>query len=381
MPPIHLSTTFRFGNNGGHYDGSIPFKEWKAKNAFKFNNGFEHYDYSRTSNPTRILLEHVIAELDGNTYGLAYSSGSAALANVVSLLGPEEAILYSTDTYGGTHRFIARVAGAQGIRSQIVDLTDYEVTEKALRAGSIKVIWVETPTNPLLKVTDIDKLSQLAKKYNALLVVDNTFATPVLQQPALHGADIVLQATSKYINGHADVIGGTMTTSNKELYTKLKFLQNAIGAVLSPFDSWLTLRGLRTLELRVERQTDTAERIAELLSTHKKVKKVFYPGLFTGEQKEIVQRQMKRPGAIISLELDERYDEQKFLAVLRYFPLAESLGGVESLIDHPASMTHSSLPKEERKKIGLSDGLFRMSVGIENAEDLLADVKNALELL
>lgn len=380
-PPIHLSTTFTFGNGGGHYDGSIPLKQWKAKNAIKFNNGFEHYDYSRTANPTRIMLEEVLAALDNNTYGLAYSSGSAALANIVALLEPGETILFSTDAYGGTYRYIVRAAGAQGIQYKIADLTDFKATEKIVKAGGIRIIWVETPTNPLLKVTDIARLSRLAKKYNVLLAIDNTFATPVLQQPALLGADIVAQSTSKYINGHADVIGGSLTTSDQDLYTKLKFLQNATGAMLSPFDSWLTLRGLRTLELRIERQTDTAERLADLLHAHKKVKKVFYPGLFQGEQQEIVQKQMKRPGAIVSIELHERYDEQKFLGALKYFPLAESLGGVESLIDHPASMTHSAIPKAEREKIGLSDGLFRISVGIENAEDLLQDVTTALDIL
>jgi cysteine-S-conjugate beta-lyase len=380
-PPIHLSTTFKFGNNGGHYDETVPLKEWQENKAFKFNNGFEHYDYSRTANPTRILLEEVIAKLDGNDFGLVYSSGSAALANIVALLKPNETILFSADAYGGTYRYIVKAAAVQGIQYKIVDLTDQFATDRVLKAGGIKIIWIETPSNPLLKVADISKLSQLAKKYGALFVVDNTFATPILQQPALLGADIVAQAMSKYINGHADVIGGSLTTSNKGLYTKLKFLQNATGAILSPFDSWLTLRGLRTLELRVDRQTDTAEKIANLLNGHKKVKNVYYPRLFTGEQRDIVNKQMKRPGAMISIELHDQYDAKKFLAALKYFPLAESLGGVESLIDHPASMTHSAIPKEERQKIGLSDNLFRISVGIENAADLVADLQNALDQL
>lgn len=380
-PPIHLSTTFKFGNNGGHYDETTPLREWQENKAFKFNNGFEHYDYSRTANPTRILLEEVTARLDNNDYGLVYSSGSAALANIVALLRPKETILFSTDAYGGTYRYIVKAAAVQGIKYKIIDLTDPIATEKVLKAGSIKIIWVETPSNPLLKVTDIAKLSQLAKKYDALFVVDNTFATPVLQQPSLLGADIVAQSMSKYINGHADVIGGSLTTSNRDLYTKLKFLQNATGAMLSPFDSWLTLRGLRTLELRVDRQTDTAEKLANLLNTHKKVKKIYYPGLFIDEQRDIVDRQMKRPGAIISIELQSQYDSNKFLSALKYFPLAESLGGVESLIDHPASMTHSAIPKSERLKIGLSDNLFRISVGIENANDLIADIQDALDQL
>ncbi len=381
MPPIHLSTTFRFGNNGGSYDGSIPLEDWKAKNAFKFNNDYEHYDYSRTANPTRILLEQVVADLDHNDFGLAYSSGSAALANVVALLGPDEAILFSSDAYGGTYRFIVRAAGAQGIRYNIVDLTDYAATEQILQKGGIKIIWVETPTNPLLKVTDIARLATLSRKYGAWLVVDNTFATPVLQQPALLGADIVAYSASKYLNGHSDVIAGILTTSNKQLYTKLKFLQNAIGATLSPFDSWLTLRGLRTLELRMQRHVENAKQVANLLHHHPKVKKVYYPGFFKGEQGETVAKQMSAPGAMISIELDETYNPRSFLSALKYFPLAESLGGVESLIDHPASMTHASIPKAEREKIGLSDGLFRISVGIENETDLIQDITNALDNL
>lgn len=353
IPPIHLTTTFESGNIG-------------------------KYDYSRTVNPTRVILEQTLAMLDGNSFGLAYSSGSSALANIVALLKQNEMILFSSDAYGGTYRFIVRVAGNQGIKYKIVDLTDYVKTESLLKTNKIKIIWVETPTNPLLKVVDILRLSKLAKKYKSLLVVDNTFASPIIQQPAKSGADIVAYSTTKYLNGHSDVVGGALTTSNKELYAKLKFLQNAIGAILSPFDSWLTLRGLRTLELRMERHIDNAEKIAGFLSKHKKIKKVYYPGLFTGEQRKIVKKQMRRPGGMMSIEIKEKYDAKKFLSFLKYFPLAESLGGVESLIDHPASMTHASIPKEEREKIGLTDGLLRISVGIENIEDLLEDLKQAL---
>jgi len=381
IPPVHFSATFKFGNNGGFYDGSISKKDWEEEKRTKFNNDYTHYDYSRTTNPTRIILEQTIASLDNNKYGLAYSSGSSALANIVTLLKPGEAILFSSDAYGGTYRFIVRVAGAQGIKYFITDLTDGKKTEESLKENNIKIIWVETPTNPLLKVVDIEELSLLAKKCKVILIVDNTFASPILQQPASLGADIVAYSTTKYINGHSDVIGGALTTSNKDLYLKLKFLQNAIGAILSPFDSWMTLRGLRTLELRIERHVDNAQKIAEFLSKNRKVKKVHYPGLFTGKQGKIVRKQMKRPGGMISVELHEKYDINKFLSNLEYFPLAESLGGVESLIDHPASMTHSAIPKEERKKIGLSDGLFRISVGIENSEDLISDLSQAIKKL
>jgi cystathionine gamma-lyase len=379
IPPIHLSTTFKFGNSGGYYDGSVLKEEWEAEKKFRFNNDYSHYDYSRTVNPTRLILEHTIAALDNNAYGLVYSSGSAALANIVALLKKDEEILFSSDAYGGTYRFIVRVAGAQGIKYHIVDLTDLVATEKVLRENNIKIVWVETPTNPLLKVVDIEGLAKLAHKHKALLVVDNTFASPILQQPSLLGADVVAYSTTKYINGHSDVVGGALTTSNKELYPKLKFLQNSIGAILSPFDSWLTLRGLRTLELRMQRHVDNAEKIAMFLRKQTKIKKVYYPGFFTGDQGKIVKKQMKRPGGMISFELKEEYDARKFISFLSYFPLAESLGGVESLIDHPVSMTHSILSKEEREKIGLSDGLFRISVGIENAEDLISDLGQALK--
>jgi cystathionine gamma-lyase len=379
MPPIHMTTTFRFGNGGGHHDGTTAHADWKASQAFKFQNDYEHYDYSRTVNPTRLLLEQTIADLDHQAYGLAYSSGSAVLMNVVGLLGKGESILFSTDAYGGTYRYIVRAAGAQGVGHAIADLTDLATTEAALRRGGIKLIWVETPTNPLLKVTDIAALATLAHRYDAYLVVDNTFATPVLQQPAELGADMVAYSTSKYLNGHSDVIGGALTVSDKDLYARLKFLQNATGAVLSPFDSWLTLRGLRTLELRMERHVANARSIADWLTKHPKVARVYYPELFDGQQGEIVARQMRAGGGMISVELEPSSDTQSFLKALQYFPLAESLGGVESLIDHPASMTHSSIPRAEREKIGLSDGLFRISVGIENVDDLLGDLDQALD--
>ncbi len=364
IPPIHISTTFRFGNSGG-------------------------YDYSRSGNPTRAVLEQTLAVLDTAAYGLAFSSGSAVLATIVAVLQPGESILFSSDAYGGTYRYIVNVARKQGIPYHITDFTKLDRVEEELGKGGIKLVWVETPTNPLLKVTDIQKLADITHAHGAHLIVDNTFATPILQQPLVHGADIVVYSTTKYMNGHSDVVGGALTTSNQELYTKLKFLQNAIGAILSPFDSWLTLRGLRTLELRMQRHTENAEAIAKFLSTHQNVKAVYYPGFANGqpdanntelqEAARIVKKQMKHPGGMLSVELKDSIDPQQFIQKLKYFPLAESLGGVESLLDHPASMTHASIPPEERKKIGLSDGLFRISVGIENKEDLLADLAHALQ--
>jgi cystathionine beta-lyase/cystathionine gamma-synthase len=353
IPPLSLTTTFEFGNDGG-------------------------YDYARSGNPTRQTLEAVLAALDEAEYALAYSSGSAVLANVAALLNTGDEFLFSSDAYGGTYRYIVQVLGKQEVRHQITDFTDLKAVEAVLNDHPIKIIWVETPTNPLLKVVDISALANLAHKHDALLVVDNTFATPVIQKPLNLGADIVVYSTTKYINGHSDSIGGSLALRNKELYTKLRFLQNAIGAILSPFDSWLTLRGLRTLELRLQQQVKSAQAIANLLDEHSKVKKVYYPSLFTGEQGNIVKRQMKYPGAIISVELDPHFDVRLFLSSLKYFPLAESLGGIESLIDHPATMTHAAIPKIEREKIGLSDGLLRISVGIENTEDLIDDIKTAL---
>lgn len=356
IPPLHLSTTFQFGNEG-------------------------QYEYSRSGNPTREILEHTLAALDKAQYGLAFSSGSAVLATITAMLRPKEKILFSTDAYGGTYRFIVQVAGKQGIGSHIADLTDPQEVEKILRKENIRLIWLETPSNPLLKIADIEALAKLARQYTAWLVVDNTFATPILQQPLQWGADMVVYSTTKYMNGHSDSVGGALTTNSKTLYEKLKYLQNAIGAMLSPFDAWLTLRGLRTLELRMERHVDNAQKIADFLSKHPKVKRTYYPGLLNGGRARIVHKQMQRPGAMISIEIAESYDVQKFIKALKLFPLAESLGGIESLLDHPASMTHAAIPPEERRKIGLSDGLFRISVGIENAQDLLDDLEQALEML
>lgn len=356
IPPIHLSTTFKFGNEG-------------------------KFDYSRSGNPTRLILENTLAALDEVKYGLAFSSGSSVLATIISSLQPNEEILFSTDAYGGTYRYIVNVSGKQGIRYHISDLTNLKEVEILLKQSKVKYIWLETPTNPLLKVTDISEIAILAHTNNAFLIVDNTFASPIIQKPALLGADIVVYSTTKYMNGHSDVVGGALVTNNEELFTKLKFLQNAIGAMLSPFDSWLTLRGMRTLELRMQRHVENAEAIALFLSKHSKISKVYYPGLFEGALKKIVKKQMKNGGAMMSIEIKEKYNVNKFINALSYFPLAESLGGVESLIDHPASMTHASIPKAERLKIGLSDGLFRISVGIENKQDLIDDLKQALDKL
>lgn len=353
-PPIHLTSTFVSGNPQG-------------------------YEYGRSGNPTRDILEATLAALDGASFGLAYSSGSAALANIVALLSPGEKILFSTDAYGGTYRYIVNVAGLQNVAYGIVDLTDLASTKAELATGGYKLIWVETPSNPMLKLADILGLANLAHAAGALLVVDNTFATPALQQPLALGADIVAYSTTKYINGHSDSVGGAVTLNHPATAERLRFLQNAIGAIMSPFDAWLTLRGLRTLELRMQRHCANATSLAKFLNDHPSIDTVYYPGLFTGEQGKLAQQQLTSGGGIISLELKHTVDEQKFIAALTLIPLAESLGAVESLLDHPASMTHASIPKAEREKIGLSDKLFRLSVGIENLEDLQADLGQALD--
>ncbi len=354
IPPIHLTTTFRFGNKHG-------------------------YDYSRSGNPTRQALETTLAALDGARYALAYSSGSAVLANIAALLQHGQGILFSADAYGGTYRYITSVLAPLGVPYFIADLTDPIAVAAILRTHrNIRIVWVETPTNPLLKVADIKQLAEAAHDTGAMLIVDNTFATPVLQQPLSLGADIVAYSTTKYMNGHSDSIGGSLALNDEALYGQLKFLQNAIGAVMSPFDAWLTLRGLRTLELRMDRHVENARQVAAFLRSHAKIRTVHFPEFHTGEQQRIVSDQMSGPGAIISVELHRRFHVQAFLHALRYIPLAESLGGVESLIDHPASMTHAAIPKAEREKIGLTDNLFRISVGIENTTDLIADLKQAL---
>lgn len=355
IPPLHLSTTFTFGNEGG-------------------------YEYSRSGNPTRQVLEQTLAALEDARFALAFSSGSAVLAAVSALLQGDQSILFSSDAYGGTYRYLTKVLDSK--KSHTVDFTDLTAVQTVLKTyPDVRIVWLETPTNPLLKVADIAKIAELVHAHQALLVVDNTFATPVLQKPLALSADLVVYSTTKYINGHSDSIGGSLSTNSQELYDQLKFLQNAMGSMLSPFDSWLTLRGVRTLELRMKQHTANAEALVEVLSASPKVERVHYPALFTGTQGEIVKKQQSHGGAIISIELAEKYDARKFTDALRYFPLAESLGGVESLIDHPASMTHASIPKAERKKIGLSDGLLRLSVGIENTEDLVKDVGQALAKL
>ena len=340
---------------------------------------YKGYDYSRSGNPTRAALEENLAALEEAIFGLAFASGLAAETAVLSILKPGDNIVASDDLYGGTYRLFTEVFGNLGITSTFVDATDLNSIEGAI-SDNTKLIWIETPTNPLLKLTDIEAVSEIAKTKNVLLVVDNTFASPYFQQPLTLGADIVVHSTTKYINGHSDVVGGAVILNDEDLYEKIKFYQNAAGGILGPFDSWLTLRGLKTLAVRMKQHEQNAQKIAEALLISPHVLSVNYPGLPSHPQYELAKRQLKGFGGMISFEINGGIEEvNNFVKNLKIFSLAESLGGVESLVAHPAQMTHASIPKEKREKIGIKDNLIRLSIGIEDVEDLLADLEYALE--
>jgi cystathionine gamma-lyase len=326
--------------------------------------------YARTSNPTRSALESCLASLEGAKYGLCFASGMAAVTNVLSLLKAGDHVIAADDLYGGVPRVFNQVFAGYGIEFTYVDTTYTDRVEAAIKPNT-KLVWMETPSNPLLKITEIRAISSLTHRHKLILVVDNTFATPFLQRPLDLGADIVLHSVTKYIAGHADTVGGAVVTSNDAYYERLKFHQNAAGPIMGPFDAFLTLRGIKTLALRVERQCDSAMNLAQYLEQHPKVQRVIYPGLDSHPQKKIAERQMRQFGAMITFEIKggERA-ALKFLEDIPLFALAESLGGVESLIEHPAQMTHASVPKERREAIGITDGLIRISVGIEAYEDL-----------
>ena len=326
--------------------------------------------YARTANPTRSALESCLATLEGAKYGLCFASGMAAVTNVLSLLKAGDHVIAADDLYGGVPRVFNQVFAGYGIEFTYVDTTYTDRVEAAIKPNT-KMVWMETPSNPLLKITEIRAISSLTHRHKLILVVDNTFATPFLQRPLDLGADIVLHSVTKYIAGHADTVGGAVITSNDEYYERLKFHQNAAGAIMGPFDAFLTMRGVKTLALRVERQCDSAMNLAQYLEQHPKVQRVIYPGLDSHPQKKIAERQMRQFGAMITFEIKGGEKAAlKFLEDIPLFALAESLGGVESLIEHPAQMTHASVPKERREAIGITDGMIRISVGIEAYEDL-----------
>ncbi len=336
------------------------------------------YEYSRTGNPTREALESLIAELEGGKAGFAFASGMAATTAVLSLFQSGDKVVISSNVYGGTFRVLDKVFQRFGFQYVIADTTDLEAFEEAL-TPDVKAVLIESPANPLLTVTDISAVAKIAKRKGALLIVDNTFMTPYLQRPLEHGADIVLHSATKYLGGHSDLIAGLAVVKTQELSERLHFIQNATGGVLQPFDSFLLIRSIKTLGVRMDRHVRNAVELAKLLREHKAVKTVYYPGIPDFQGYEINKRQAKSGGAMISFELREGYDTHRFFEELKIIALAESLGGVESLVCHPASMTHASIPKEIREKVGITDGLIRLSVGIENVKDLSKDLQSAIE--
>jgi cystathionine beta-lyase/cystathionine gamma-synthase len=341
------------------------------------------YEYARSQNPTRMAFERCIADLESGTQGFAFASGLAAISTILECLDQGAHVIATDDIYGGTRRLFTRVRNrSAGLETSYVDLSDLAAIEKAIRADT-KMIWVETPTNPLLKLADLRAIAALAKARNIVTVADNTFASPYLQRPLEFGFDIVVHSTTKYLNGHSDMVGGmAVVGENAELREKLGFLQNAVGAIQGPFDSFLALRGVKTLALRMERQSSSALRIAEWLEKHPKVSKVIYPGLKSHPQHALAKSQMKAFGGMISAELKtDLAGARAFLERCEVFALAESLGAVESLIEHPGIMTHGSVPPEVRAELGITDGLVRLSVGIEDVEDLIADLENAFAAL
>ena len=336
------------------------------------------YDYSRTHNPTRTALEKNIASLEEGKYGLAFSSGMSAITAITHMLSAGDHIICSDDVYGGTFRLFDKVLKKFNLEFDFIDLTSLQSLERYIK-NTTKLVWLESPSNPLLKLIDIEATARTAKSHGIITVVDNTFATPFFQKPLKLGADIVMHSTTKYLNGHSDVIGGALVMNEQELYEKLQFLQNAAGGVPGPFDCFLVLRGIKTLAIRMERHAENALKIAQFLENHPKVRKVIYPGLSSHPQHELAKKQMTGFGGIITFFIKGGLEAaRRFLERVKIFSLAESLGGVESLIEHPAIMTHASLPKEVREKIGISDELIRVSVGIEHVDDLISDLKQAL---
>jgi len=335
------------------------------------------YEYARTSNPTREALERNIAALEGGRHGFAFSSGLAALDAVVKLLSAGDHVVSGENVYGGSHRQMTHIWARLGLSFTFVDGGDAAAVAAAVTPKT-KIVYAETPTNPMMRLCDLAATGEIARQAGALFVVDNTFATPFFQQPLQFGADIVLHSTTKYLNGHSDMIGGMLVTSRDDLAERLAFIQNGSGAVPGPFDCWLALRGAKTLALRMRQHDVSGRRIAEWLGTHRRVKRVYYPGLPSHPQHELARRQMKGFGGMISVELGDLGVARHFVERTKIFALAESLGGVESLIGHPASMTHASVPREMRERMGLTDSLVRLSVGIEDVEDLIADLDQAL---
>ncbi|WP_420320688.1 cystathionine gamma-synthase [Flagellimonas sp.] len=357
MPPIYQTSTYAQTTPGGH-------------------KGFE---YSRSANPTRTALENSLASIENGNYGLAFASGLSAMDAVIKLLNPGDEVVSTNDLYGGSYRLFKQIFEKYGITFHFVGMQSIDAIEEHIN-DKTKLIWVETPTNPMMNVIDIKAVSNLAKEHDLLLAVDNTFATPYLQRPLDLGADIVMHSATKYLGGHSDVVVGALVVKDKDLADQLYFIQNASGAVCGPMDSFLTLRGIKTLHVRMQRHCDNGKAIAEYLVNHPKIEKVYWPGFETHPNHDVAKSQMNDFGGMISfVPKGSNYDDAiKIVERLEVFTLAESLGGVESLAGHPASMTHASIPKEEREKSGVVDSLIRLSVGIEDVDDLIADLQQAI---
>lgn len=348
--------------------------------AQKAPNDHQGYDYARVGNPTRTALEKLIAGLEEADECACFSSGVAAIDAILKTLKPGDHVISTNDLYGGSYRLFTKVFEPYGIEFSFVDMTNIDEVDHAIK-NNTKLIWIETPTNPLLRIIDIDAVTNLIKNKDILSIVDNTFASPYLQQPLLLGADVVMHSTTKYLGGHSDVIGGAVASSNKEFMEKVRFQVKTTGAVPGPTDCYLILRGIKTLHVRVERSVENAKKIADFLIKHPRVGTVYYPGLKSHAQHQLASRQMKDFGAMLSFTMIEDSIETAFgvMKKTKIFTLAESLGGVESLISHPASMTHGSIPKNVREAAGLMDSLIRLSVGIEDVDDLIEDLNQAFE--
>ncbi|SHG53923.1 cystathionine gamma-lyase [Flagellimonas flava] len=357
MPPIYQTSTYAQSTPGGHMG----------------------YEYSRSANPTRTALENALASIENGNYGLAFASGLSAMDAVIKLLNPGDEVVSTNDLYGGSYRLFKQVFEKYGITFHFIGMQDAAAIESHINEKT-KLIWVETPTNPMMNVIDIRAVSALAKKHQLLLAVDNTFATPYLQRPLDLGADIVMHSATKYLGGHSDVVVGALVVKDKELADQLYFIQNASGAVCGPMDSFLTLRGIKTLHVRMQRHCENGKAIAQYLAKHPKIEKVYWPGFEDHPNHEVAKDQMNGFGGMISfITKGSSYDDAiKIVEKLQVFTLAESLGGVESLAGHPASMTHASIPKTEREKSGVVDALIRLSVGIEDVDDLIADLEQAI---
>ena len=357
MPPIYATSTYVQSSPGVH----------------------QGYEYSRTQNPTRMAYERCVADLESGSSGFAFASGMAATGTILELIDSGSHVVAMDDLYGGTRRLFSGVRSrSAALQFSYVDLSNLDQVESAFKDNT-RMVWIETPTNPLLKIVDIAAVAALAKKHGAIVVVDNTFATPCLQRPLELGCDIVMHSATKFINGHSDMVGGIVVTGDKALAEQLAYLQNSIGSVAGPFDSFLALRGVKTLDVRMRRHCESAMRIAEWLEQHPRVDSVLYPGLPSHPQHALATRQMADYGGIVTFFIKGDLDDaRRFLERCEVFSLAESLGGVESLVDHPAIMTHASVPETERAQLGISDQLIRLSVGIEAVEDLIEDIDRAL---